>query len=232
MLVTLLLSLLESTIILLCERQATICEVVSSKAHQLIGLTAQIWTNVAGCTTSLLKELIAGQLLGRDCTFIASQILIETRVRRDESSLELLYGIGDICLCYSIRIELLECRYIELILLELGNNLIERFACHLHWIQRRPCSLLGKRCGTSIPELHEIIYCVIYSWSIHSTQLTIDTLRVLLVIHTCCLQTVTRSTRHCIINRQTHIVIEFAAQFCLALINLQRLGYWSHWLTN
>ena len=58
MAVTLLLCLLEATIILFGQSQASLLEVVTAQAHQLIRLTTQIHTRVTGSTTKLLEVLV------------------------------------------------------------------------------------------------------------------------------------------------------------------------------
>lgn len=70
--VTLYARLLEATIVLLGEFEATICEVVLAQAHQLVALAAEVFAYVASCTVVLLEELVALQLLGCDSLLVAS----------------------------------------------------------------------------------------------------------------------------------------------------------------
>ena len=228
--VALLLRLLVATVILLGKVKTTVCKVVLAKTHQLVRLTTQILAHVAGRAVVLLKEFVTLLRLGCNGVVVATQILIKWRVRRQESHLKLLDCIGDICLRDTIGIDLRKGLLIVLILLKFCDNLIERCACHLNGVERRSCRLISQCCCTAIPKLHEIIYCVESRGGIHTTLLTLHTLRVLLVIYARHREVVARSARNGIINRESCVVIQLLTQHYLARIHGQRLGNGSHGL--
>ena len=83
---------------------ATSLEVVTTKTHKLIRLTTEVLADVASCAAILLEELIAMKLLSCESCIIATQPLVELRVRCYKCALELLNSICDVCLGEAIRI--------------------------------------------------------------------------------------------------------------------------------
>ena len=161
---------------------------------------------MTGCAVIFLEKFISGKFFCCQSLIISAKPFVETGIRSDESTFELFYGIRDIRFCKSVRINLIElCRKFP-VLLKLCNDLVKRGRSHLYRIERRSCRLICKSLCASVPELDEIIYGIIYRRSIHSTDLCIHTLGILLVVDTGCLKRMACSARYGIVYRKACVV--------------------------
>ena len=94
----------------------------------------------------------------------------------------MLYCISKVRLSDTVRIHRLESLCKLLVILKLCDNHIKRWRCHLNRIHRRTGCLCGKSCGTSVPELNEIIHRIEYGRSIYASHKVIYAMRILMVV--------------------------------------------------
>ena len=123
-----------------------------------------------------LKQFITLKLLLRYCGIISTKPLVKTGIRSNECTLILLDCISNIGLCNTLRVYCCELFCKWFISLKLCDYEIERRRSHFNRIKRRTCSLICESLGATVPELYEIIYCIINSRSIYATKLVIDTM--------------------------------------------------------
>ena len=128
-------------------------------------------------TVVFLEQIISGDFFCIHCCLVSLQVFIKTRIWSQQCLFKFLNGICNVSLINAIRIHFTECLAEGCIRIELFTDFIERLTSHFHRIQRRSGCLICQCSGTSIPELYEIIQCIIYSRSVHTSQLSAYTFR-------------------------------------------------------
>ena len=190
---------LKTSIILNGQLSTSVCEIVMLNTQQFIRLSSHIFSNMTSGTVIFLEQIVASQFICSHSSFISFQVFIETRVRSKQCSFKFLNSIGNIRLIKAVRIYFLKSFREVSICIQFFTNLIKRSTCHFHRIQRRTSRLISQSCCTSIPKLHKIIMCIIYRRSIYTTKLSTNSFRILLIIHSSGIQTMTRRTRNRIV---------------------------------